>query len=200
MTSTVKIIGICGYPEHGKSTAQRFLEKLGVRAIDDKEQLRKMAMFVYDLTWEDVSTQIGKSRVIYRPEHRDTVTIRQAIGDLGKVYETKHGPNFWIERAIEAIEGDSPVSFGSVRMGQAHAIRAAGGFVIAIRDPRRPISNHDFDQFDHEGVDRFVMNNWGLWTLERRVVRAASDYLGVDFNAYWAARQQEETIASMVSV
>jgi dephospho-CoA kinase len=32
-----KMIGICGYPLHGKSTAQRFLSLLGVEPRDDAD-------------------------------------------------------------------------------------------------------------------------------------------------------------------
>lgn len=198
MSASVKIIGICGYPEHGKSTAQRFLELLSVRSVDDSEPLRRATMERYGLSWEDVSTQEGKKRVIERPDYGDLVTIRQAIGDLGKEYEKEHGPNYWIERAIASIDGSSPVSFGSVRMGQAHAIRAAGGIVLAICDPRRPASQHDFDQFDPAGVDHWIDNDWGLWTLEQRVVRAVARYLEVSAEDHLLQRQQQERIAAMV--
>lgn len=200
MIATVKIIGICGHPQHGKSTAQRFLEPLGVRPVDDSEPLRRLTMERYGLTWDDVSTQAGKAKVIYSGDHRAYITVRQAIGDLGKVYEAEHGPNYWIERAISAVGGDSsPVSFGSVRMGQAHAIREAGGWVIALRDPRRPNSTHDFDQYDLDGVDRFVLNDHDLWQLEHRVVEACAEYLDVSYYDHMIGRQRDEMAAAYVS-
>jgi hypothetical protein len=198
MSASVKIIGICGYPEHGKSTAQRFLELLGVRSIDDSRPLREATMERYGLSWDDVTTQAGKKRV-FRPEHGDSVTIRQALGDLGKEFEKEHGPNYWIERAIASIDGSSPVSFGSVRMGQAHAIREAGGLVLEIRNPYRPASEHDFDQYDPFGVEATILNDWSLWTLERRVVEAVADYLNVSANLHLLRRQQQIQIAAMVS-
>lgn len=198
MTPTVKIIGICGHPQHGKSTAQCFLEPLGVQPVDDSEPLRRLTMERYGLTWDDVSTQQGKAKQVFRPEHGDHVSVRRALGDLGKEYEAEHGPNYWMERAISSIDGSSPVSFGSVRMGQAHAIRAAGGFVIAIYDPRRPLSGFDFDQFDREAVDVWIHNDFHLWQLEHRVVGACAAYLGVDYATHMRRRQQEEMIASMV--
>ncbi|WP_375292243.1 hypothetical protein [Sphingomonas melonis] len=199
MSATVKIIGICGHPQHGKSTAQRFLEPFGVQAVDDSEPLRRLTMERYGLTWDDVSTQEGKAKLVSRPDYGDTVTVRQALGDLGKEYETEHGPNYWMERAIASFAPGSLVSFGSVRMGQAHAIRAAGGFVIALLDPRRPNSTHDFDQYDPDGVDRWVLNDATLWDLERRVVGNVAEYLGIDFREYWKQRQQAEMAASYIA-
>lgn len=188
MSASVKIIGICGYPKHGKSTAQGFLERFGVRAIDDSLPLRLLTMERYGLSLEDVTTQEGKAKLVARRDYGDIVQVRQAIGDLGKEYEYEHGPNYWIERAIEAIDGDSPVSFGSVRMSQGHAIRAAGGMVIEIFDPRRPTSPHDFDQYDRDAVDARILNNWNLDALETRIVTAAGDYLGVNLNQ-WAVER-----------
>lgn len=199
MSATVKIIGICGHPQHGKSTAQRFLEPFGVQAVDDSEPLRRLTMERYGLTWDDVSTQDGKAKLVSRPDYGDTVTVRQALGDLGKEYETEHGPNYWMERAIASVAPGSLVSFGSVRMGQAHAIRAAGGWVIAIRDPRRPNSKHDFDQYDLNAVDRYVLNDHDLWQLEHRVVEACAEYLGVDYHAHMRERQQAEMAASYLA-
>lgn len=194
----VKIIGICGHPQHGKTTAQRFLEQVGVRAVDDSAPLRQATMERYSLSLDDVTTQAGKARQIYRWDYQDTVTIRQALGDLGKEYEAEHGPNYWMERAIAELAPGSPVSFGSVRMGQAHAIRAAGGFVLAVNDPRRPLSTHDFDQFDPAGVDRWVINDHDLWSFEGRVVRASARYLGIDARDHLSKRHQEEMLAAYV--
>ncbi|MCG7349007.1 hypothetical protein [Sphingomonas sp. ACRSK] len=199
MSATVKIIGICGHPQHGKSTAQRFLEPLGVQAVDDSEPLRRLTMERYGLTWDEVSTQEGKAKLVSRPDNDDTVTVRQALGDLGKEYETEHGPNYWMERAIASVAPGSLVSFGSVRMGQAHAIRAAGGLTIAIHDPRRPNSTHDFDQYDPAGVDDWIRNDSTLWTFEYRVIEACATYLGVDFREYWKQRQQDEMAASYIA-
>nr|WP_093294942.1 hypothetical protein [Sphingomonas sp. NFR04]SFJ51415.1 hypothetical protein SAMN03159338_1623 [Sphingomonas sp. NFR04] len=178
MSATVKIIGICGHPKHGKSAAQLFLQHQGVTPVDDSRTLRRLAMIRYGLSWDDVTTQEGKARYIRRPDYGDTVAVRQAIGDLGKEYETKHGPNYWMERAIaKAKRYSSPISFGSVRMGQAHAIRAAGGLTIAVVNPRLPLSTHDFDQFDPAGVDCWVQNDGDLALFERRVLQAAAPYL-----------------------
>lgn len=191
-----KIIGICGFPRHGKTTVQRFLTRIGVAMIDDSASLRRLAMEKYNLTWSDVSTQIGKSLKIYRTEHDDVVTIRQALGDLGAKYEKEHGQNYWIDAAISPLASGQPVSFGSVRMGQSRAIKEAGGFVIAVVDPRQPPSTFAFDQYDMTYVDAVVSNDSDLWALERRAVETCSHYLDFDFFTYWKDRQQDELATS----
>lgn len=199
MSPTVtSIIGLCAQPQHGKTTAQRFLEMLGVTPVDDSEPLRRATMERYGLSWDDVSTQQGKASLVARPDYGDIVPVRQAIGDLGKEYESEHGPNYWVERAIASLAPGSLVSFGSVRMTQGRAIKMAGGVVFALSDPRRPSSPYDFDQFDESVVDRWIINDGSLWDLERRVTEAGCSVLGLDFAAIWKERQQDALIASMV--
>ena len=98
MTATTpKIIGICGYPTHGKSTAQRFLEILGVEARDDAEILRSRVMEEFGLSYEDVTTQEGKLKVVSGIGYKQ-MTVRQLLGDYGQIYgERPFGPNYWID-------------------------------------------------------------------------------------------------------
>lgn len=185
----MKIIGLCGHPQHGKTTAQRFLEAAGVRPVDDSEPLRRLTMERYSLSWDAVTTQEGKASLVARPDYGDIVQVRQALGDLGKEYETEHGPNYWVERAIATLDGSSPVSFGSVRMGQAHAIKAAGGLILGLVDPRRPRSIFDFDQFDTSAIDVVILNDGDLWDLECRVVGHSAAYLGLNYTEHMNARR-----------
>lgn len=177
---TPKIIGICGYPEHGKSTAQRFLSLLGVEARDDADELRRLVCAEYGLTLEQVTTQEGKAQVVVGIDGQ-LMTIRQLLGDYGQIHgETPHGPNYWIERAIEKLRDERvehPVSFGSLRRSQAAAVKAAGGWVIAIQDPRKPMSKHYFDEYDYDPIDVMVMNDGDECDLAWRVFMSVKDYL-----------------------
>lgn len=182
MIHTPKIIGICGFPLHGKSTAQRFLSLLGVEARDDAELLRQRVVEEFNLTWEDVTTQEGKARVVSGIGGRQ-MTVRQLLGDYGQIYgEQLYGPNYWVDEAIRKLREDRvehPVSFGSLRRSQASAVKDAGGFIIEILDPRKPMSKHYFDEFDRDYVDVTVVNDGTEEDLAFGVLMTVSEYLDV---------------------
>jgi hypothetical protein len=174
------MIGICGFPTHGKSTAQRFLELLGVEPRDDAEELRRRACRRFGLTWEQVTTQAGKLEMV--EAYGTTMTVRQVLGDFGQEYERSFGPNYWVELAVETLRAEratTPVSFGSLRRSQPSVIKQNGGFVIEILDPRKPTSKHLFDEFDRDDVDFQVLNDSSQLDLGTRVLIAVSEYLKI---------------------
>jgi hypothetical protein len=182
--SLPKIIGLCGYPCHGKSTAQGFLSVLGVEARDDAEMLRRRVMEEFDLTYEDVTTQEGKLRVV-RGINGEMMTVRKLLGDYGQLYgEIPHGPNYWIDQAIDQLRTQGvthPVSFGSLRRSQASSVKQAGGFVIAIQDPRKPMSEHHFDEYDYDHVDVMIFNSGSVEDLYFMILTSVAGYLKPDF-------------------
>jgi hypothetical protein len=185
------MIGICGYPKHGKSTAQRFLALLGVEARDDAVDLREGAMKEFGLTYEQVTTQEGKAQLC--EAFGQTMTVRQALGDYGQVYERKYGPNYWVELAVDRLRAERvqhPISFGSLRRSQASVIKDNGGFVLAINNPDGPKVIHDFDHYDYDYVDNMVMNDSSLMDLATRVLIAVTPYLKIDGET--AARALDE--------
>lgn len=187
------MIGICGYPKHGKSTAQRFLELLGVEPRDDAAELREGAMNEFGLTYEQVTTQEGKASMCFA--FGQYMTVRQALGDYGQVYERKYGPNYWVQRAVEKVRAErvqKPVSFGSLRRSQPSVIKANGGFVLAINNPDGPKVVHDFDHYDYDYVDNMVFNDSSVLDLATRVLIAVSPYLPLDGTAALRALEQFE--------
>jgi hypothetical protein len=182
--TTPKIIGLVGFPTHGKSTAQRFLELLGVEARDDGDILRTAVAEKFGLTWEDVSTQEGKLKVVAGMDGQPT-TIRKLLGDYGKVLEATRGENIIAELAVEALLADraragstQPASFGSVRKSQPQTYRAHGGIIIEILDPRKPVAPlYDFDEFDRDDVDVTVVNDGDESDLAWNVFLATASYL-----------------------
>lgn len=149
--------------------------------IDDSRPLRELAMKKYGLTEAQVTTQAGKSEIIMI--EGVPTEIRVALGGLGKLYEEAYGSNHWVELAIKKFVTDanprqtSPISFGSIRMSQGHAVKAAGGMIIAVNNSRIAPSHHDFDQFDHDAVDVWINNNSSLEDLRLAVIEATSEYL-----------------------
>lgn len=185
------MIGICGFPQHGKSTAQRFLSLLGVQPRDDADALRRGAMQHFGLTYEQVTTQAGKTQLCQAFGH--TMTVRQALGDYGQVYERRFGPDYWVEQAVEQLRAErvqAPVSFGSLRRSQPSVIKRNGGFIIEILDPKGPPPIHDFDHFDRDDVDVQVINDSSLMGLATRVLIAVTPYLQIDGET--AARALDE--------
>ena len=184
LSSNPKIIAIVGFPTHGKSTAQGFLELLGVEARDDGDILREAVMKQFNLTWADVSTQEGKLGLVAGIDGQLT-TVRKLLGEYGKVLEARHGENYIGEAAVQkflaerqAAGSTQPASFGSVRKSQPEAYKAAGGFILEILDPRKPVSDlHDFDEFDRDDVDAIVVNDGDQTDLAWRVFKAVQGYL-----------------------
>ncbi|MGE8141873.1 hypothetical protein ACQKOE_07845 [Novosphingobium sp. NPDC080210] len=174
---TPKIIALCGHPKHGKSTVQSMLEELGVRPLDDGLPIRLEGMGRFGLTWEQVSTQEGKLEICHA-FGRD-MEVREALGLIGKEYEDTD-PGHWAKRAVDLVlaEGDmTPVSFGSVRRTQGHVYAGFGGIVLEIRDPRKPESPYDFDQYDAAAVTHTIINDGTLEDLRAKVLAAVAEYL-----------------------
>lgn len=177
-----KFIALCGYPDSGKSTAQRMISEIcGAIAIDDAAPLREAVKILYGLTDWHVATQEGKASTVDIGGVQ--TTVRKLLGDLGDYLEDRdinHLPHLAIRRA-RAEHPHGVVSFGSVRKGQAHAYRATGsGLVIAIeRDGCRPSA--PFDEYDHDAVDVFIDNNGTPAELRAQVIAAVDAFLGETF-------------------
>ena len=178
MLNTPKIIALCGHPKHGKSTVQAMLEEMGVRPFDDGLPIRLEGMRRFGLTWEQVSTQDGKAEQCFA--FGRNMEVREALGLIGKSKEEEN-IDFWAEAAVRMIRDEGitePVSFGSVRRQGGHVYRAAGGIVLEIRDPRKPDSPYDFDQYDPRAITHTITNDGTIDDLRASVIAAVSEYLG----------------------
>lgn len=174
----MKLIGLCGYPESGKSTVQEILYRLfGAEPQDDGLPLRGACMSLYGLSWEDVSTQEGKRRIttICGVEHEN----RALLGHLGNLLEGFYGDQVIPEMALRAALAEQALnfyqppalSFGSVRKNQGLTYKKHGGIVVEIvRDGTAP--RYDFDHYDRSLVDVTIINNFAtVGELETEVVR-----------------------------
>lgn len=164
-----RFIALCGAPLAGKSTIAGILERhFGYQVIDDKAPLRAAAMELYGLTYEQVSTQSGKSQIIQIGGHE--MTIREVLGELAKYHERAYGHDFFAIQAIEKAReidpfGERKFVFPSVRMKQGWVFKEAGGTVVEVRNPDTSII-HDFDHYDLAAVDSVVENAIGKSDLE----------------------------------
>jgi dephospho-CoA kinase len=89
MTSP-RIIALCGNPEAGKSEVQKILvERYGAIAIDDGWPMRDFAIRHLGLSYEDVTTQDGKAKIIELYGRK--FTVRQLLGEFGNKLEELFG-------------------------------------------------------------------------------------------------------------
>lgn len=165
------IIAFCGPPRHGKSTVQGFLqEELGVQPLDDGRPLRLEGMRRFGLTWEQVSTQEGKLEICHA--YGRDMEVREALGLIGKEWEAEH-PLKVSNEALKLLREEGtgePVSFGSVRRSQGLSYIRAGGIVLEVYDPRKPLSKYDFDYVDPRYVTATIRNDGTLEDLKQRAV------------------------------
>lgn len=176
MSAFPRIIGLVGHPLHGKSTAQGFLSHLGIEALDDAYELRRRVCDEFGLTWRQVTTQEGKLEIVEAWGER--MTVRKLLGDYGQIYEREHGPNYWVDIALEKIRGtETPVSFGSLRRSQGSAVKACGGLIVEIYNPNKDESEHEFDQYDLRLVDVSVMNDGTLEEFKWNLLSEISPYM-----------------------
>src|SRR5689334_15610763 len=91
-----RYVAICGAPEVGKSTvAETLAEWWGGKIIDDGRCLREGVKAIYNLRDWHVYTHEGKRSTIV--VGGNSYTVRQLLGDLGKLLEAKYGEFFMPE-------------------------------------------------------------------------------------------------------
>lgn len=157
-----KIIALCGYPESGKSTAQKIIERrYGAVSIDDGKILRDAAMILYGLTEWHVTTQEGKKCLIEVSPGVE-IEVRKLLGELGKYLEG-HDINFVAYRALADARRNHPgavLSFGSVRREQGKVYSETGeALVLEIRRDGCDAVN-DFDRYNPAWIDLSIENRF----------------------------------------
>lgn len=159
MVNSRKFIALCGAPESGKSTVQKYLQtEFGVVPVDDGYPCREIAVRHFGLGWNDVNTQEGKLRTVELPGGR-SMEVRRLLGSIGNKLEEIAGDTFIPESAIQRVRhvDASAFSFGSVRRDQGWVYKQHGGIVVEIVRPGYGIKN-PFDWYDPSAVDITIKN------------------------------------------
>lgn len=181
-----RFVALCGAPGAGKDTVADMLRaRYGAQQVIDGYCLRTAAMALYDLTEEQVWTQTGKaSRVTVCGQE---FTVRQLLGDLGKMLEKKHGAQFIPEQAVNGLL-TKPLTepfyvFSSVRMNQGLTYIKNNGIVVEITRPGCE-PQHDFDYYDKSLVSYTIVNDdassdWSQ-ALEHKVAAVFDPIFGED--------------------
>lgn len=162
-----KIIALCGRPKSGKSEVAEMLERdYGYLVVDDGYPMRDFAVRHFGLTWEDVSTQDGKTKLVSLP--KGTFTVRQILGELGNALEEKFGadviPLMAFTQIRKKLEIDPDLRFvmPCCRRAQGFFWRANGGVVMEVENTYVLPSGNAFDLYDKAAVDITIPNNFML--------------------------------------
>ena len=159
-----RVIALCGAPESGKTHVQKILERrYGAASIDDGAIIRRGVMALYNLTWEQVSTQHGKQSMIPVPGG-ELIEIRNLLGKLGNHLEALHGDSFIprvaLQEARERFGPDRVLSFGSVRRNQASHYAGAEPSVCIEVVREGAVITREFDSYDRSFIDIVIENPW----------------------------------------
>lgn len=173
-----KLIALCGAPKSGKTTVQKYLNTVhGVVPVDDGYPLRDIAMKHFGLSHSDVTTQVGKGRMVTLPGGR-VVQVRVILGEIGNAVEHLLGPDGIPEMALKRIEKvDAPAfSFGSTRRHQGVVYRKYGGIVVEIVRPGFGIVN-EFDRYSDQPITHRIVNDGNEKQLIAKVQDTILPYL-----------------------
>ena len=175
-----RLIALCGAPGAGKTEVQNYLrDTYGVLPVDDGHPLRDFAMRHLGLSKWHVSTQEGKASMVFLPGGK-TMTVREALGELGNRVEEVFGPDAIPEMALMQAGEPRAYSFGSVRRQQGRVYKERGAIIIEVRRPGCVIVN-EFDRYDPQYVDYVIDNNRTVEVLHRRVDYAIEELLSKRF-------------------
>ena len=158
------IIALCGDPSSGKSEVQKIITNLGAIAIDDGRPMRKFAVDWLGLSWDDVSTQKGKLKMV------DIAgvpwQVRDILGTMGNKLEEMFGPYGISYMAARNLIKTESYVFGSARRDQGSFYKEMSGVVLGIRRPGVEPSKFEFDRFDETNVDVWIDNDGDLKELQ----------------------------------
>jgi hypothetical protein len=158
ISTTPRLIALCGHPKAGKSLVQEILYKdFGHQPVDDGAILRRFGMNECGLTTNQVHTQLGKLETV---EIAGKVwVVRELLGVYGNKIEEMFGKWGIPWFATRDLDPAKNYSFGSVRRDQGAFYKQLGGLVVGINNPTAGPSQYEFDRFDESLVDVWIQND-----------------------------------------
>uniref|UniRef100_A0AB74UND6 DNMP kinase n=1 Tax=Caulobacter phage BL57 TaxID=3348355 RepID=A0AB74UND6_9VIRU len=146
----MKIVAITGPRGHGKSTAAAALEARGYVHLNFADPLREIAKIAYGLTMKEMLDPVLKETKLDRWPFKSPREILQHIGtDMFRNYVDDTWVQAWANKAKAYLDGKVANGFGGVRvvegvvcsdcrfLNEAAAVRAMGGAIIRVQDPRK---------------------------------------------------------------
>jgi len=161
------IVGITGRRGHGKNTASEALERAGYKHLSFADPVREIVNLVYGVPFEVMADTALKEAVLDRWPFKTPRELMQKVG-TEMFRETKFNDDLplddtWIEVFKRRAAGFSHVVCSDVRFpNEATMIRALGGKIIKIENPRLPrVSAVDMHPSE-TGVDLITPD----WTIQ----------------------------------
>lgn len=156
--SIPKIIGLCGNPTSGKTTAAEIINDVyGHEIADDGRPLRMIAINYFGLTPEQVFTQEGKLEKVTLNGRE--WTVREILGELGNAFEEKFGGDIIPIMSHNALPKGSYATFGSVRREQGKFWRDRGALILEIINPDAGPSPYEFDRYNPDYAHHRIIND-----------------------------------------
>jgi hypothetical protein len=160
MSSTPRIIALCGNPTSGKTEASNIIAQLyGHTPADDGLPLREIAMNYFGLKAKQVFTQEGKLEKVKL--NGKEWTVRQILGEIGNAFEEKFGGDIIPLMTDMTYKDTDKLVLGSVRREQGLYWRNKGALVLEISNPLAGPSLYEFDKFNRTYCHATI-NNDGL--------------------------------------
>lgn len=191
----MKLIGLVGKLNSGKSTAARLLTKWGFISFSCADPLKFALQDIFDIP----------SAVLWGPSEMRTGEVRQMLQELGTDFSRKFRPNIWVEKLAGRIQSWHFLKTDPYAMYDDDACRAATGIIVPdvrfpneadmvkelggtlikiVRDPA--MTNENTEALTHESetsVDliseseftHLIVNNGSLIDLEESINNIVKD-------------------------
>ena len=189
------LVGVSGRKRHGKDQVATYLESYGVKRLAFADELKRVAMNLWDLSFEQV---YGSDEYKEAVDERWGLSPRTILQQLGTQVGRNIHDQTWVRKALSTIEraqrGEpvvlpnmvsrrfEEVTFAEgwadrwavpdVRFpGEADAIKARGGVVIKVVRPGMPTGDMHASETEVDNVqeDHLIVNDGSLGDLETRV-------------------------------
>lgn len=131
----MELIAITGKRGHGKSTAAARLEAEGYVHINFADPLREIARIAYGVSFDEMLDPVLKEQKLDRWPFKSPREILQHIGtEMFRSYED----STWVEAFKRTASRHERVVCSDCRfLNEAEMVRALGGKIIRVEDPRK---------------------------------------------------------------
>lgn len=175
----MKLVAVTGRRGHGKTTAAQALEQRGYRHINFADCLKEVVSMVYGVPLAWMQDPVLKEQVLVDWPYRSPRELLQIVGtDMFRKTKFPDGgaiDDTWVKNFERRASAFSHVVCSDLRFpNEAENIRAQGGTIIKIVDPRKMLddeaSRHASEtEIDKIVPDHIIVNDGTIGDLHRMV-------------------------------